>query len=520
MRNLLILVLLLSSCGGHHDRYAGFLRIADRDDVPTLDPAHGYDTSSWQFEDLIFETLVDYNDRGEFEPELAREWIVDESGTRYVFRLRDDATFSDGHPVTAEDVRFQLTRVLALQTGSPGREFFRSIRGADSCNAPGCSISGLTVQDDRVLEINLIHPDPLFLHKMALPFASAVPRSVVLQRGEDFPLNPVGSGPFYLAERVPGQRLVFLPNPFYDKQRKPRLQGIVRFVGVQDDLAWMRYRSGQLDVVSLPPAETPLVLRDPRLLPLLRSGDTLRTQYVGMNCRLAPFSDVRVRKAMNFAVDHGKLVALLHQRAAPARGVIPPTMPGFPAGPTPYPLDRDRARQLLREAGWGQGFQATLWLRNDETAMRIAQSLQQDWAAVGIDIRLKPLAWGPFLEAVRHDPRVQMFLLGWEADFPDPSNFLEVLFHSRQISANNHTYYSNRQVDELLDRAASVTSSELRLELFRQVEHIVVADAPWVFLYHPRAFVMVSPRVRHFRLHPWRPPRLQFLELANQNAPH
>ncbi len=510
---LLFLGLAACQASDRTDPYQGYVRIADKDDVPTLDPARGYDTASWQFEDLIFETLLDYSEEGALVGELAEGWREESQGARYVFRLRGDAMFAHGRRVTAEDVRFAITRVLAPETGSPGRDFFLSIRGAEACNVAGCAVAGLQIIDELTLVIEIERPDFLFLHKLALPFASAVPPEVISSIGEDFALQPVGSGPFTLAERVEGQRLVFLPNPHYHGPIQRQLPGLVRFVGVSEDLAWMRYRAGLLDIAAVPPAEIPVIARDRELSSLLRVAETLRTQYVGLNCARWPFSDVRVRQAMNYAVDRHKLLAVLRNRASSARGIVPPTMPDYPHRPEPYPFDPKRAIDLLRAAGLGHGFSATLWLRNDDTAIRVAQSLQQDWAKVGIQVRLKPLAWGPFLDAVRHNPQIDLFLLGWEADFPDPSNFLDVLFHSRQIGINNHTAYSNPFVDRLLDEAASTADPVRRRELYHQAERQILEDAPWVVLYHPRTMVMVSKRLRGLRLHPWRPPRLAALWL-------
>ncbi len=517
------LIVLLSFAGCHTNSESpgvgeGYLRVADKDDVPTLDPARGYDTASWQYEDLIFETLLDYTDDGRLVGELASEWWANEERTAFGFRLRDTASFSIGRRVEPADVAYALSRVLAPRTGSPGRDFFLTIQGAGKCEQPGCAIPGMEIQPPRTLVIHLDEPDPLFPHKIALPFAAAVPPEIVSQRGEDFGLQPVGSGPFVLAERVPGQRLLFQRNKYYKGPLSVQLEGIVRFVGVSDDLAWMRYRFGLLDLAAIPLAEFPVVIRDASIAPLLRSGDTLRTQYVGLNCRRGPLADRRVRQALNYAVDREKLLRLLNGRGAAARGVIPPTMPNYPEREPIYPLDRAKARALLTEAGYGAGFEATLWLRNDDTAMRVAQSLQQDWATIGVRVRLKPLAWGPFLDAVRHNPSVDLFLLGWEADFPDPSNFLEVLFHSRQIGVNNHTNYANPVVDTLLDRAARTLDEQTRIALYREVETLLVEDAPWVFLYHPRSFLVVSERVDNFRLHPWRPPRLAQVRLMGAQS--
>jgi oligopeptide transport system substrate-binding protein len=182
-------------------------------------------------------------------------------------------------------------------------------------------------------------------------------------------------------------------------------------------------------------------------------------------------------------------------------------MPGYDPDLVGYPYAPAEARRRLAEAGYPGGFASTLWVRADETTLRLAQAIQQDLAAVGVQVRIKALAWGSFLEAVKASNEVPMFLLGWEADFPDPSNFLEVLFHSKYIGTNNNTNYDNPTVDRLLDRAEGTIDEEERLRLLREVEGLVVADAPWVPLFHPETYEIVSGRVRDYELHPLRPAR-------------
>jgi oligopeptide transport system substrate-binding protein len=159
-----------------------------------------------------------------------------------------------------------------------------------------------------------------------------------------------------------------------------------------------------------------------------------------------------------------------------------------------------------------------LWIRSDETTRRLAQSVQQDLADVKVAVRIKPLAWGPFLEAVRAPDLVPFFYLGWEADFPDPSNFLEVLLDSKNIGTNNNTDYSNPEVDALLAAAARTVDPAARLQLLQRAELIAIADAPWVFLFHPVSYEIVSSRVRDFALHPLRPARFERVWLAEVAA--
>jgi len=480
-----------------------------------LDPARGYDTTSWEFEQLLFTPLVDYDAEGALVPRVAREWDLSSDHRTYTFHLRDDVRFSNGRAVVAADVKYAIERVLDPHTRSQGAEFFRVIRGADACTDTGCAVAGIEALDAHTLRIRLREFDPLFLHKLAMPFAAPVPAEEVARWGEDFSRHPVGSGPFVLQEWIPGQRLSLTRNPTYFVPGLPRVEGVQRLVGVNDDLAWLKFDAGQLDISNIPPAEFPRVVRTPRFQPLLHHVTTMTTNYLGMNCRMPPFIDRRVRQALNYAINKKKLLRLINNRGVIARSFLPPNMPGFDAQRVGYPFDPARARTLLAAAGYASGFQTTLWVRSDETALRLAQSVQQDLADVGVRIQIKALAWGPFLEAVRTTDLVPFFYLGWQADFPDPSNFLEVLLHSKNIGSNNNTNYANPAVDALLDQAAHTVEREARLALLRQAETLAIADAPWVFLFHPVTYAIVQPRVRGFRLHPLRPPRLDEVWLAD-----
>ncbi len=520
---LFIGLLLVLSMGCHGPTAQGsddrrFLRVASREDVPSLDPARGYDTVSWQFEDMLFSTLVDYDYDSKLVRELALSWTASPDGLTYTFQLRPDVHFSNGRLMTAADVRYAIERVLTPASKSPGAEFYRGIEGAESCATGPCRVDGIEVVADDQVRFHLRDSDPLFLHKLAMPFAAPVPREVVEQWGEDFGRHPVGTGPFQLQDWRAGQRLVVVRNPlFYDKTR-PHIAGVVQSVGVNRDLEWMRYDIGELDLSAIPPPEYPLVVRQPRYQPLLRQVTTMRTQYLGLNCNRPPFDDVRIRRALNLAIDKDKLLRLVNRRGVAARGILPPTMPGYNANLPGYEYSPTKAREMLRETGWHQTEAIELWLRNDETTVRLAQALQQDLAAIGFVVQLKPVAWGPFLDAVKSNDLVPMFLLGWEADFPDPSNFLDVLFHSRFIGTNNNTNYRSAEVDEWLDRAARMTDANERLELLGRVEERIIADAPWVPLYHPVDVEIISTRVHDFRLHPLRPARFDELSLSDTGS--
>jgi ABC-type transport system substrate-binding protein len=204
---LALAIALATGCGGgppalNFPPGAMVLHLADADDVPTLDPAAGYDTLSWTFEQAIFDTLVRYGDGNiELEPDIATAWEASADATAFTFHLRHDARFSDGRAVTSEDFRYGVERVLDPATRSEGMEYYRGIRGAaDFIAHRAPHLSGIETPDAWTIVFNLTAPDPIFAHKLAMPFASAIPRDVAGKCGDDFSRHVVGSGAFMLRD--------------------------------------------------------------------------------------------------------------------------------------------------------------------------------------------------------------------------------------------------------------------------------------------------------------------------------
>jgi ABC-type transport system substrate-binding protein len=502
--------------GGGPPRAGGILRLAAGDDVRTLDPAIGYDVVSWSFEQMLFNTLVDYDEGTTIVPELAESWEESPDGRQFTFHLRRDVQFSSGRPLTAGDVRYSLERLLAPALHSQGAEFFRGITGAADYAAGKVSrVAGITIPASDVVVFALDAPDALFLHKREMPFAAVVDREAVERAGQGgFARHPAGTGPFVLAEWIYGRTLRLARNPHYFRRGLPYLDGVELTIGVSDQLAWFKYQRGELDVSGIPSAEFNRVTADPRYRPVLLDRTTLRTQYVGLDCARPPFDQVAVRQAMNLAIDTPRLLELIDGRGVVAHGILPPDMPGYSTDLPRYPYDPEAARARLAEAGLPHGFATTLWVTRDDGSLRIAQSIQQNLRAVSVDLAIKPVDFPALIEAIRVRGQVPLFLLGWEADFPDPSNFLTVLLHSRSQDTNNNTFYSNPEVDRLLDQADALLDPPRRLALYHQAEVLIMRDAPWVPLFHPVSFVVRHPRVRDYRLHPLRPSRVERTWLA------
>jgi peptide/nickel transport system substrate-binding protein/oligopeptide transport system substrate-binding protein len=502
--------------GGGPPRTGGVFRLAEDQDPRTLDPALGYDSVSWTFEQMIFSTLVDYDEQTSIVPAAADRWEMSPDAREFRFQLRSDVRFSTGRPATSADVRYSIERVLRPELHSGGAAFFTGLEGAGGFVAGQAkTVTGIrTPAPDRV-EFRLDAPDVLFLHKLTMPFAAIVDREAVERIGDkEFARRPVGTGPFVLQEWVYGQRMRLARNPHYFKRGLPYLDGVEATIGVSDQLEWFKYQRGEIDVAGIPMAEFARVTADARYRPLVQRKTTLRTHYLGLNCELPPFDRVEVRQAMNLAIDKVRVVELMAGRGVAARSILPPDMPGHDRDQVSYPYDPAAAGERIAAAGFHDRIPVTLWATRDDTVVRIAQSVQRDLKEVGIDLAIKPVDFPALIEAVRNPKLVPVFLLGWEADFPDPSNFLNVLLHSRSRGTNNNTFYSNPDVDRLLDQADAAIEPARRLTLFHAAEAQIMRDAPWVPLFHPVAFGVRHPRVRDNRLHPLRPPRLESVWVA------
>jgi len=519
---IIMIAVAMAGCQSQDDNFgfqpnAMVLKSASNDDVPTLDPAAGYDEASWTFEQALFDTLVRYGDGDvELHPSVATTWESSPDGTVFTFHLRDDVRFTNGRSVTAADFKYAIERVIDPATLSKGMEYYQTIVGAaDFAAHRKAAVEGIETPDPHTIVFRLIGPDPIFPHKLAMPFAAAVPREVVEKWGEDFSKHVVGSGPFKLKEWLGGQRLVLEQNSDYFIKGEPRLDGIVEQIGVNDELGWLKFESGEIDLErSIPPSEFPYVMKTPALRKLTLNKSTVTTTYLGMNCQMAPFIDVRVRQAFNYAINKNKLVAVLNGRGIVAHGVMPPNLPGYDPTVTGYEYDPAKARALLEQAHFSRDFKPTLWFRADQTTVMLAESIQQDLALVGISISLKPVAWGPLLEAIRQPKNVEFFLSGWEADFPDPENFLSVLLSRKQFGSNNDSFYTNPEVERLLAEAAPNTDMKARYALYDEAQKIIITDAPWVFLDHPVTYVICKPWVHDYIMNPMRPTRFEKVWLS------
>jgi ABC-type transport system substrate-binding protein len=488
------------------DEQGGEIVITYKDDVSTLDPAIGYDWQNWSMIKSLFDGLMDYEPgTTTLRPDLAESYEISDDGTTYTFRLRPGVKFHNGREMTAEDVKYSIERVVNPETQSPGAGFFASIKGHEAMTSGEAdALEGITVVDPQTIRFGLTRPDATFLHVMALNFAHVVPREAVEEHGADFGRNPVGTGAYRMTDWTLGQHLVFERNEDYWREGVPKLDKITFEVGQEPNVALLRLQRGEVDVLGdpIPPAQFLDVRQDPEWGPLIVEGGQLHTGYVTMNVNTPPFDDARVRQAVNHAINKDRIVRIINNRAVPANQPLPPSMPAYDENYQGYAYDPERAKALLAEAGHADGFATELYAMNTDPNPRIAQAIQQDLAAIGIDAEIKSLAQANVIEAGGNGsaPMIWSGGMAWIADFPDPSNFYgPILGCGGAVQGGwNWAWYCNEDIDRRAaeaDAIADPAQAEQREEAWRSIFIDIMADAPWAPVFNEQRFTMRSPRM-------------------------
>jgi peptide/nickel transport system substrate-binding protein/oligopeptide transport system substrate-binding protein len=507
---LLASALVVSACSSSSDDAGGSggaITVAYQNDIATLDPAIGYDWQNWSIIKSLFSRLLDYEPgTTNLVPDLATEMPkISADGKTFEFNIRDDVKFHNGRLLVAEDVKYSIERAVNPKTQSPGAGFFASIDGFDAASAgKSTDISGITVNSPTSITFKLSRPDATFLHVMAINFASVVPKEDAEKFGPDFGKNPVGSGAFKFTSWALGQKLTLDKNTDYYREGLPKLDQINFEVGVDPTVALQRLKNNEVDILgdSIPAANYIAEKENSDNEGLIIEGGQLQTGYVTLNVKIKPLNNVKVRQAVNHAIDKDRIVQILNGRADAANQPLPPSMPGYDTGYKGFAYDVTKAKALLAEAGLANGFSTELWTSNTDPNPRIAQSIQEDLAKVGIKASIKSLAQANVIEAGGSGkaPMVWSGGMAWIADFPDPSNFWgPILGCGGAVPGGwNWSQYCNKTLDAEAVKADAMTDpakADERQKLWGSVFTRAMDEAPWVPIFNEKRITMKSSRL-------------------------
>ncbi len=508
LRFLLVLLLLMSAPGcprSDDGRLPGYLYLRLSNNPTTLDPALITDVQGGSIAAKLFNGLVRFNENLDIVPDIARSWKLSDDHLTYTFRLRYGVTFSNGRKVTAQDVKYSFERVLTPRTKAPLTWILDKIEGANDVLAgKAADVSGIRVKNDHTLIIKLEKPFGPFLSLLAMSSAYVVPREEVQRLGQDFGMHPVGSGPYRLSEWKHGQHLILAAREDYFEGR-PKLNGIYYRVIPEDLTAVLEFETGRLDVLLIPSSEYRRYTTDPTWRDLVYGKPGLNTYYLGLNCTRPPFNDIRVRQAVNYAIDRQHILnTVFEKRGVLAAGPIPPGLwknSMLPLAAKGYNYDLQKAKALIREAG-AAGTTVKFYITNDAEVLDIIEVIQRYLDKVGFKVEITQLDWSALKHAV-NEGEPDAFWLSWWADYPDPENFLFPLFHSASVgSGGNRTRCLDAELDRLIETAQRTMNEQQRYRLYRQAENRIIQNAPWVFMWHRADYFVVQPWVKDFKIYP------------------
>ncbi len=479
----------------------GVLIVGQIAEPKALDPAAVTAVNDFRILMNVYDGLVRYKSGTlEVEPALATAWEISEDGTEYTFTLREGVTFHDGSPFNAEAVVFNFERLLNEDppyhdTGPFPLAFFFS------------SVSSVEAVDDLTVKFTLSEPYAPFLSNLAYPTGLIVSPAAVEQHGADFGRNPSGTGAFTFAEWRSNEAVVVEANPDY-WDGAPDLEAVVFRPITDANTRTAEMLAGGIDMmVEVPPVALSQFQGDGFQV-FEQAGP--HVWFLILNAKEGPFADKRVRQAANYAINKEALVNdVLEGTAEVAAGPTPPAFAwAYNEALEPYPYDPEKAKELIAEAG-AEGAELTFYVTEGGSGMldpvAMGTAIQADLNAVGLDTTIETYEWNTFLGQVNPglEGKADMAEMAWMTNDPDTLPFLALRTEAWPDKGGfNSGYYSNPEVDELLEKARVATDQDERAALYKQMQEIVQEDAPWVFVANWKQNAVTNDRVEGFELQP------------------
>lgn len=470
-----------------------------------------FDASSRQ----VYNGLVEF-ERGttEVKPGLAERWEISEDGLSYTFYLRKGVKFhttkgfKPSRNFNADDVLFSFNRQWQkdhpYHTVSGGSyEYFNSMGMGDL-------LESIEKVDDYTVTFHLKRPEAPFIANMAMDFASILSAEYADKltkagKKEQIDLKPVGTGPFQLVAYQKDAIIRYQAHPAY-WAGKASLDNLVFSITPDAAVRYAKLKAGECHVMPYPnPADLEAMRRDDQINLLEKEG--LNVGYLAFNVEKEPFDDKKIRQALNIAINKQAIIDAVFQGAGrKAKNPIPPTIWSYNDEVKDYPYDPEKAKAMLVEAGFPEGFETDLWAMPvqrpyNPNARRMAEMIQADWARIGVIARIVSYEWGEYLKRSK-DGDHRTILLGWTGDNGDPDNFLAVLLGCDGVGSANRARWCYEPYDDLVMQAKRISDREERARLYQEAQVIFKEQAPWVTIAHSVVFQPVRKEVRDFRIDP------------------
>jgi peptide/nickel transport system substrate-binding protein len=465
------------------------LTVATTYDAKSLDPHATNDVASSNVMQQIYENLVTINDEGEIIPQLAEKFEKLDDLT-YQFTLKQGVKFQNGEELKASDVKFTFERALSPDAGA-----IKHIVG-------DIDPEGIEVVDDYTIKIKLLNPSSAFLASLTHVGGGCIlNEKAVTEAGDDYGMNPVGTGPFKFVSWTKGDNIVLERNEDYYGD-KPAYKNLVIRAIPEATNRTIELESGAVDIAYSITTNDVSRIEDNPDLKLERILDN-STTYLGFNCEKAPFNDEKVRQAITCALDTVSIVeSVFRGEGGPAIGPIAPNVKYFDPDLGEPEYDVEKAKALLAEAGYPDGFQATIWTNDKQERIDMATIIQNQLKEIGIQVEIQVLEWGTYLEGLKQKEH-DMFIVGWSCQTPDPDMAIYGPFHSSMKGNNNFTFFGDDKIDELIEQGRVLEDSDERKEVYYEAQQLIKEKAPWVFLNNGEQVVGVKSNIQGFTPSPF-----------------
>ena len=489
-------------------------------DPPTLDPHLTSDTTSAGIIVEIFGGLVAFDTDLNLVPDLAESWEISSDAQTYTFKIRDEAVFHDGKNVTAADFKWSFERAAHPDTASPVAETYLSdiVGVKEVLEGVTTDITGVTVIDEKTLQIEIDAPKAYFLAKLTYPTAYVLDKDNVEIENSEWTDNPNGTGPFRLLEYKIGERLIL------EKHSKYHL-GPAMLDRIQMNLAggssMAMYENDEIHITGVGMLDLERIKdpADPLNSQLVTASPSFSISYIGFNVTQPPFDDILFRQALNHAIDK-ELIAkeVLADLVVPAYGILPPGFPGYNDSLEGLRFDPVLAKKLLSESNYFDienrpRIVVTIPGTGGTPNLDLEVIINMWFENLGVEVEIQQVEWATYLQDLDKRKFQAYAGLGWQADYPDPEDFLDILFYSD--SDNNHGAYSNPEVDGLLEKAR-VGDVQDRLNIYENVEEMIVNDAPWVPLWFGSdRYLLIKPYVKGYTIPPMTVPKMRHIYFAD-----
>lgn len=465
------------------------LIVATTYDAKSLDPHATNDVASSNVMEQIYDTLVKLNDKNEVIGSLAEKFeVIDE--LTYKFYLKKGVKFHNGEELKASDVEFTFKRAISPMGGS-----IAHIVGDIDPN-------GFEIIDDYTIIVKTKTPNSSFLPSLTHKGGGVIlNQKAVEAAGDNYSMQPVGTGPFKFESWAKGDKIVLAKFDDYYGDAPSFNKMVIRAIPEATNRT-IELESGGVDIAYDVATNDIKRVEENKDLKLIRKmGNS--TTYFAFNTEKKPFDDVKVRQAIGLALDTETIVqAVFRGVGAPAQGPVPPNIKYFNKELGKPDFDIAKAKALLAEAGYPEGFKAKIWTNEKKARVDMCTIIQNQLQQIGIEVEIQVLEWGAYLEGIKNGEH-QMFMVGWSTQTPDPDMSLFGPFHSSQKGKNNFSYYGNPKVDELLESGRLMKDSPERQKVYEELQSIIRTEAPWIVMNNGEIVVGVRSNVKNFEPSPF-----------------